>query len=77
MKRVVVITLLLTVVLNTVNAQNGKWCQRWPPSPQEITAENVQQICALGVNPGRIIEARWHKTEPILVLLELADFLRA
>ena len=72
MHKLTVATLILIIAANDLYAQGGM-CKSWPRVPQVITAENVQQICHLGANPGRIIEARWHQTEPILVLLNLAD----
>ena len=61
------------IIAGNRSHSHDPWCVSWPPTPQTITVENVQEICALGTNPGRIIEARWHKTEPMLVLLELAS----
>ena len=76
MRKLMMIALMLTIGTNTLHAQDIM-CEYWPPeyqviiTPQVISADNVQQICTRGANPGRIIEARWHKTEPILVLWSL------
>lgn len=76
---IAMIALMFTIGANTLRAQDIM-CKSLPPEyrvitlPQVITADNVQQICTRGANPGRIIEARWHKTEPILVLWDLPDF---
>lgn len=71
MKKLVAVAVVV-IIAGSRSHSHDPWCKSWPPKPQTITVENVQEICALGVNPGRIIEARWHKTEPILVLLVLA-----
>ena len=60
--------LILTVATTFASSQGGP-CRPQPRSPQVITADNAHLICGTGANPGRIIEARWHKSEPILVLL--------
>ncbi len=64
------VVFLLTIAANKLYSQDYG-CKRWPPVPQVITVENVQQLCNLGADPGRIIEARWHKNESILVLWNL------
>ena len=71
MYKLTVVALILIVAANNLYAQE-RMCKRWPRVLQVISAENVQQICSLGANPGRIIEARWHKIEPILVLWSFA-----
>ena len=72
MQKVLVVAMVLIIAGNRSNSHDP-WCKIWPPTPQTITADNVEEICALGTNPGRIIEARWHKTEPILVQLGLTS----
>ena len=72
MRKLIMLALILIIAANTLTAQ-GIGCERRPRVTRVITADNVQQICALGANPGRIIEARWHKFDPMLVLLVLAS----
>ena len=72
MRKLTMLALILIIAANTLSAQDRQ-CKRWPDRLQVIAADNVQQICSQGVNPGRIIEARWHKSEPILVLLYRAS----
>lgn len=72
MKKLIVVAVIMIIAGNRSHSHDP-WCKDWPPKPQIITVANVWEICALGANPGRIIEARWHKSEPILVLLELAS----
>lgn len=70
MRKLTMLALILIIAANGLSAQD-RMCMPWTDAPKVITADNVQQLCSLGANPGRIIEARWHKTEPILVQLEL------
>ena len=70
MLRTLIALLILMATTTLVNTQDGM-CKPRPRSPQVITADNVQLICGTGANPGPIIEARWHESESILVLLSL------
>ena len=72
MKKLLVVAVVVIIAGNRSHSHDPL-CKSWPPTPQTITVENVREICALGANPGRIIEARWHKTKPILVQLVLTS----
>ena len=42
-------------------------------SSPAFSADNVHRACATGANPSPVIEARWHKTIPILVMMSRTD----
>lgn len=66
-----VVVALLMVIAGMRTYSYDPYCHVLPSNSQVITHENVRRVCGWAGFPGRVIESRWHKTEPVLVLLVL------